>query len=274
MAGHVLMPLVKEHGTSLIPIDSEHAALYQCLQGVSRSEVARLIVTGSGGPLWRLPERGLSTVTREQVLVHPKWNMGPKITVDSATLMNKGLEIIEARWLFDVPLERIEVVIHPEAVVHALVELCDGSFLAQMSPCDMRLPIQYGLSFPARWPSPPSQARRWGGPLRHLRLTELSGLQFVEPDLDRFPCLRLALEAARAGESACLALNGANDVAVHAYLDGRLPFGDIPRVIAQTLEAHTSVTHPTLDELLAIDAWSRDTAQDLIKSAYTEARAG
>ena len=254
MAGQLLMHLVREHDTTLIPIDSEHAALFQCLQGVSPSQIVRLIVTGSGGPLWQLPASAMSTVSREQVLAHPKWKMGPKITVDSATLMNKGLEIVEAHWLFDIPLSQIQVVIHPEAVVHALLELHDGTFLAQMSPCDMRLPIQYALSFPERWPSA----------LPRMQLTQLSGLHFVEPDLARFPCLTLALEAAHRGGSACVVLNGANDAAVHAYLEGHMPFADIPRVIAQTLEQHTSVAHPTLDEILAVDAWSRQTAQELI----------
>jgi 1-deoxy-D-xylulose-5-phosphate reductoisomerase len=259
MAGPLLMHLVKEHGTTLIPIDSEHVALLQCLQGASRSEIVRCIVTGSGGPLWQLPEAALKTVTREQVLAHPKWKMGPKITVDSSTLMNKGLEIIEARWLFDIPLERIQVVIHPEAVVHALLEFHDGTFLAQMGPCDMRLPIQYALSFPERWPTP----------LPRLQLTQVSGLHFIEPDLDRFPCLRLALEAARAGGTSCVVLNGANDAAVHAYLEGRLRYGDIPRVIEQALAQHTTVPHPTLDEILAVDEWSRQSVE-----AFIQGRAG
>ena len=262
MAGQLLMHLVREHGTDLIPIDSEHAGLFQCLQGVPRSAVSRLIVTGSGGPLWHLPPSAMSMVTREQVLAHPKWKMGRKITVDSATLMNKGLEIIEARWLFDMPLERIQVLIHPEAVVHALVELHDGTLLSQMSRCDMRLPIQYALSFPERWASP----------LPRLQLTEPAGLHFVEPDPARFPCLGLALEAARIGGTACVVLNGANEAAVHAYLEGRVLFGEIPWLIEQTLAQHTPVAHPTLDEILACDAWSHQTAQDLISDRAPRAR--
>jgi len=254
MAGELLMRLVQEHGTSLIPIDSEHAALFQCLQGVVTSQVARLTVTGSGGPLWGKSAAEMEAATREEVLAHPKWRMGPKITVDSATLMNKGLEVIEARWLFQLPLERFRVVIHPEAVVHALVELVDGTCLAQMSPCDMRLPIQYALSFPERWES----ARP------RLEITQLGALRFYDPDLERFPCLRLALEAARMGGSACIVLNGANDTAVRAYLDGQIPLRDIPRVIAETLEQHAVVPHPSLDEILQVDAWSRHTAQELM----------
>ena len=190
-------------------------------------------------------------VTRAQVLAHPKWQMGPKITVDSATLMNKGLEVIEARWLFDMPLEQLAVVIHPEAVVHGLIELVDGTCLAQLSACDMRLPIQYALSFPERWATS----------LPRLSLTRLSGLRFLEPDLEQFPCLRLALEAAAAGGSVCVALNGANDVAVQAYLQDQVAFGEIPRIIAEVLEQHVPVSHPTLDEILAVDAWSRKAAQ-------------
>ena len=255
MAGELIMPLVQEHGTSLIPIDSEHVALFQCLQGIPKEQVHRLMITGSGGPLWGKDPSQLGSVTRAQVLAHPKWQMGPKITVDSATLMNKGLEVIEARWLFDMPLSRIRVVIHPEAVVHAVVESVDGACLAQMSPCDMRLPIQYALSFPERWDNET---------LPRLALTGLGALHFIEPDLEPFPCLRLALDAAAAGGSACVVLNGANDTAVQAYLGDQLAFADIPRVIADTLEQHTRHSHPTLDEILEVDAWSRQTAQELI----------
>jgi 1-deoxy-D-xylulose-5-phosphate reductoisomerase len=254
MAGELIMRLVREHGTTLVPIDSEHAALFQCLQGVPPEHVTRLIITGSGGPLWSLPAAQRSTATVAQVLAHPKWRMGKKITVDSATLMNKGLEVIEARWLFDLPYDRFSIVVHPEAAVHALVECIDGTLLAQLSPCDMRLPIQYALSFP----------ERWAAPLPRLSLTALSGLRFFEPDLEEFPCLRLALDAARVGGSACAVLNGANDVAVHAYLDELIAFSDIPRVVAETLEQHAPIPHPTLDDILATDAWSRATAQELL----------
>ena len=254
MAGELIMRLVREHGVSLVPIDSEHAALFQCLRGVPKEQVARLVVTGSGGPLWAMPASECQAVTRAQVLAHPKWQMGPKITVDSATLMNKGLEVMEARWLFDVPLERVGVVIHPEAVVHGLIELVDGTLLAQMSACDMRLPIQYALSFP----------QRWDASLPRLSLTRLSALRFFEPDLEQFPCLRLALEAAAAGGSRCVALNGANDVAVHAYLQDHVAFAEIPRIIADVLERHVTLAHPTLDEILAVDAWSRRSAQELV----------
>ena len=260
MAGELIMRLVQEHGTSLIPIDSEHAGLFQCLHGVEPTHVERIIITGSGGPLWELEASAMACVTREQVLAHPKWRMGPKISVDSATLMNKGLEVIEAHWLFGLPLERIHVVIHPEAAVHALVELVDGTLLAQMSPCDMRLPIQYALSFPERWRTS----------LPRLSLTRLGALHFKEPHREQFPCLQLALKAARAGGSACVALNGANDTAVWAYLEEQMAFADIPRVVADVLERHTPVAHPTLDDILAVDAWARTTAQEMIHPAPQE----
>lgn len=256
MAGELIMRLVREHGTSLVPIDSEHAGLFQCLQGVLPEQVARLVVTGSGGSLWGLSSAQRQRVTREQVLAHPKWSMGRKITVDSATLMNKGLELIEAHWLFQVPFERLRVVIHPEAVVHAMVELIDGTFLAQMSVCDMRFPIQYALSFPERWQA------RWP----QLELTQLSALQFFDPDLEQFPCLGLAMRAFETGGSACAVLNGANETAVGAYLEDQLLFADIPRVIAEVLEQHTAVAHPTLDEILAADSWSRKVAAQMVQA--------
>ena len=254
MAGSLIMRLVREHGASLVPIDSEHAALFQCLQGVERSHIAKLVVTGSGGPLWGLSAAERRSASRETVLAHPKWRMGPKITVDSATLMNKGLEVIEAQWLFDLELSRFQVVIHPEAAIHAVVELVDGTCLAQLSVCDMRLPIQYALSYPERWTSP----------VPRLSLTGLGGLRFFEPDMEQFPCLRLALDAAAAGGTMCAALNGANDAAVHAYLEGQMEFADIPRVIAETLEQHRPVAHPTLEEVLDADAWPRRAAAERI----------
>jgi 1-deoxy-D-xylulose-5-phosphate reductoisomerase len=217
--------------------------------------VERIILTGSGGSLWSVEPSAFGSLTREQILRHPKWQMGPKITVDSATLMNKGLEVIEARWLFDMPLDRIRVLIHPQAVIHSMVELCDGSCLAQMSICDMRLPIQYALSFPERWPST----------LPRVEWVNRSGLQFFEPDAHRFPCLRLALEAARRGGSACAVLSAANDVAVRAFLREELAFSEIPPIIEETLSRHDERPHPTLEEILAADQWARQAAQECIR---------
>ena len=255
MAGELIMRLVNERGTTLMPVDSEHAALFQALQGVPREQVSKLMVTGTGGPLWPLSMDQLARVTREQVLAHPKWQMGRKITVDSATLMNKGLEVIEAHWLFGMPLDRIEVLIHPQALIHAIIELYDGSCLAQMSVCDMRLPIQSALSYPERWPMS----------LPRIRWTELGGLQFFLPDTRRFPCLALAWEAAKIGGTACTALSVANEVAVGAYLQDRLEFGQIPRVIAETLRQHRAVAHPSLEDILAVEEWSRQAAEALIE---------
>src|SRR3989338_7933600 len=254
MAGELIMRLVREHGVTLVPVDSEHAALFQCLQGVSREQVSTLTITGSGWPLWETPADAMGAVTREQVLAHPKWRMGPKITVDSATLMNKGLELMEARWLFGMPLERLRVLIHPEAAVHALVELVDGTTLAQLSPCDMRLPIQYALTYPERWQTP----------LPRLSWTQVGAMHFFEPDLERFPCLRLACAAAAEGRGAPVVLNAANDVAVEAYLDGHLAFADIPRVIEEHLARPRPAGDATLDELVELDRWARASATEAL----------
>jgi len=272
MAGELIMRAVQRHGVQLVPVDSEHAGVFQLLQGVSREQIERLIITGSGGPLWSQTAEQIERAGREDVLRHPKWQMGPKITVDSATLMNKGLELIEAHWLFGMPLERLRVVIHPQAVIHAMIELIDGACLAHLSICDMKLPIQYALSFPERWPSGPSgvpdaggvRPERWPTALPRLRLTEMEGLHFFEPDFLRFPCLGLALEAARAGGSAPAVLSAANEVAVQAFLHEEIAFGEIAPVIRDTLAAHTPVSHPTLEQILDADAWARDAAQQLI----------
>lgn len=255
MAGEIVMGAVKARGTSLMPVDSEHAALAQLLEGVPREHIERLVITGTGGPLWSWSAEAQARATREHVLTHPKWRMGPKITVDSATLMNKGLEVIEAHWLFGAPVDRIKVLIHPQAVVHGMVELRDGTCLAQMSACDMRLPIQYALSFPERWHA------SWP----KLRWEQLSTLQFVEPDLERFPCLRLALEAAATGGSACAALSAANDAAVAAYLQDQITFHDIPQVIAHVLAHHDVIPHPTLHQVLRVDRWARVMARDMME---------
>lgn len=254
MAGELIMQLVRRHGTVFLPIDSEHAAVAQLLRGVSHDQLERVILTGSGGPLWGLEPSQLARVSRAQVLNHPKWQMGQKITVDSATLMNKGLELIEAHWLFGLPFERLELVIHPQAAIHAMVELLDGTILAQMSLCDMRLPIQAAFSFPERWTSA----------LPRLRLTALSGLEFLEPDPERFPCLQLARDAARQGGTACTVLSAANDMAVRAYLRDELAFPDIPAVIHETLRPHAAIAHPTLEQIVAADQWARRTAGELV----------
>jgi 1-deoxy-D-xylulose-5-phosphate reductoisomerase len=253
MAGALVTERARARGVALLPVDSEHNAIHQCLHGRSADEIRRLILTASGGPFRTWPDAKLYDVKPEDALRHPTWRMGPKITIDSATLMNKGLEVIEARWLFDVPADRIEVVVHPQSIVHSMVELTDGSTIAQLGVTDMRLPIQYAFSYPERWPSS----------LPALDFTRVGALDFMAPDLDRFPCLRLAYEALRAGGTMAVVLNAANEVAVEAFLDNRLPFPAIARVIEDTLTAHDVQDGRTLGDVRAADRWARERARTL-----------
>ena len=241
MAGGLVMAAARRRGVAVLPVDSEHNAIHQCLHGRAPGEVRRLVLTASGGPFRGWTAERLEGVRPADALDHPTWRMGRKITVDSATLMNKGLEVIEARWLFDTPAERIDVVVHPQSVVHSLVELRDGSVIAQMGVTDMRLPIQYAFSWPDRWDSP----------LPPLDLAARGRLEFGPPDLDRFPCLGLAYRALRGGPALPVALNAANEAAVEAFLAERLAFTAIPRVIAGALDdAEADPAHPaTLDEV-------------------------
>jgi len=252
-AGGILMSEAARYGAEIIPVDSEHSALFQCLLGHRREDVRRLILTASGGALRDLSLEELKGVTPERALAHPTWQMGPKVTVDSATLMNKGLEVIEAHWLFGVPVERIEVVLHRESIVHSLVEFVDGATLAQLSQPDMRLPIQYALGFPERVPT------RWGP----LEITEVGELTFGSVDLARYPCLRLAYEAARRGGTAPAAMNAANEVAVSAFLGGEIGFTDIPRIIEAVLDSHRPAPVESLAVVAAADAEARQTAHKL-----------
>lgn len=232
----------------LIPVDSEHNAIYQCLQGLKDPrEVRRIILTASGGPFRGMGPAGLARVTRAQALRHPTWRMGPKISVDSATLMNKGLEVIEAHWLFGLDFDRISVVVHPQSVIHSMVETVDGSILAQLGPTDMRLPIQYALTYP----------RRVGHGLKPLDFLALSPLTFEAPRLDHFPCLALAYRAGRMGGLGPAVLNAANEAAVAAFLDGRIRFMEIPRILEKALSAHHRQSSPDLADILAADAWAR-----------------
>ena len=252
MAGALFMRTVREHGATLLPVDSEHNAIFQCLPQVagraSTAAVRRILLTASGGPFRSAPIERLSQVTPDQACAHPNWEMGRKISVDSATMMNKGLEVIEARWLFDVPPERIEVLIHSQSVVHSLVEFADGSVLAQLSNPDMRVPIAHALGFPDRIAS--------GVPA--LDLVRLGRLSFEAPDLERFPCLALAGEAARVGGTAPAVLNAANEIAVAAFLAGRLNFDGIAGVIESVLQRHAVGQVRSLDDALAADAWARE----------------
>jgi len=248
--GHLVMAQARASGALLLPVDSEHSAIFQCLQGVARQAVRRIVLTASGGPFLQRALETLAEATPEEALAHPTWRMGPKVTVDSATLMNKGLEVIEARWLFDLPPEQIDVVIHPQSLVHGMVELVDGSVLAQVAPPDMRLPIQLALTFPERRPSP----------LHPLVWERGEGvtMTFTPPPPERYPCLALAREALGVGGTAPAVVNAANEVAVRLFLERRIPFGEIPRLLRRTLDAHRAVADPTLEDVLAADAWARE----------------
>lgn len=251
IAGSILMPLAREHGVAILPVDSEHSAIFQCLTSGRRSEVRRIILTASGGPFRTIPIEQFRNATVADAMRHPTWNMGAKVTIDSSTLFNKALEIIEAAWLFDLPAEKIDVVIHPQSIVHSMVEYQDGSTIAQLSPPDMRMPIQYALTYPDR----PA------GPARRLDLTQSFSLDFHPPDLQRFPSLRMGFEVIRAGGTSGAVFNAANEVAVAALQAGRIRVGMIYDVVGRTMERHTLVKQASLDDLLKADRWARETAE-------------
>ncbi|HXG12675.1 MAG TPA: 1-deoxy-D-xylulose-5-phosphate reductoisomerase [Gemmataceae bacterium] len=247
MAGPLVMDLVARHGGRILPVDSEHSAIFQAMQGGRPEEVERIVLTASGGPFRGRQVAELAEVTVADALQHPTWRMGPKITIDSATLMNKALEVVEAHWLFGLPPERIEVIIHPESVIHSFVEFRDGSILAQLAPPDMRLPIQYALTYPERLP----------GPARRLNWSELGAWHFEQPDHDTFPAIQLGYEVARRGGTCGAVLNAANEAAVGRFLAGELRFLDITRVCRDVLANHHYSARPTLAELYAADRWAR-----------------
>jgi len=254
VAGPLVMAAAAARGVAVIPVDSEHSAIFQALQGHRPEDVRRLWLTASGGPFRQYPAAELARVTPAAALNHPNWNMGPKITIDSATLMNKGLEVIEARVLFGVPPERIEVHIHPQSIIHSLVEYIDGSVLAQLGIPDMRGPIAYALAYPERIPLD----------LPPLDLFAVGQLSFERPDLGRFPCLALAYDALKAGGTMPAVLNAANEVAVAAFLEGAIAFLDIPRVISRTMEAHRVQPLTSVDQVLAEDEAARRQAKEII----------
>jgi 1-deoxy-D-xylulose-5-phosphate reductoisomerase len=246
-AGELVADLVAAKGGKLLPVDSEHSAIFQAIQGSAPSEVERIVLTASGGPFRGKSRAELEDVSADMALKHPTWRMGAKITIDSATLMNKALEIIEARWLFNLSPDQIEVIIHPESIVHSFVEFRDGSIMAQLSPPDMRLPIQYALTYP----------ERIQGPARRLAWRDFQGLQFEQPDPEAFPALGMGYEVARRGGSSGAVLNAANEAAVNAFLEGRLSFLDISRVCREVLDHHHFEPRPGLAELLSLDRWAR-----------------
>jgi 1-deoxy-D-xylulose-5-phosphate reductoisomerase len=257
MAGHLVMAEAKRAGVEILPVDSEHNALWQCLRGEDRATVRRLLITASGGPFRRLSLTRMRDVTPDQALNHPTWKMGPKVTIDSATLMNKGLEVIEAHWLYDMPYERIAVVVHPQSIIHSMVEYVDDSIKMQASIPSMRLPIQYALSYPDR-------LEREGTALAQpLRWSEIARLDFDAADLGRFPCLRLAYEAGRAGGSAPAALVGADETAVDLFLSGAIRFTDIAVVVERTLGRHNVIANPDVDAVQAVSAWAQQEAAQI-----------
>jgi 1-deoxy-D-xylulose-5-phosphate reductoisomerase len=254
MAGEIITREAKRNGAQIMPVDSEHSAIWQCLEGENQ-KATQLILTASGGPFHHYSPTQLSKVTVDQALKHPSWRMGRKVTIDSATLMNKGLEVIEAHWLFDMPLDRIKVLIHPQSIIHSMVEFIDGSIKAQLSYPDMRLPIQYALSYPERLANPQLPRLDW---------ESIKKLTFEPPDFDTFPCLKLAIEAGRRGGTYPAVLCAADEVAVELFLSQSIKFTDIARLVEQTLEEHKAVSHPTLEEIMAADNWARKKVAQLV----------
>jgi 1-deoxy-D-xylulose-5-phosphate reductoisomerase len=261
MAGGIVTEAARRRQVPILPVDSEHNAIHQCLHGRAAGDVKRIVLTASGGPFRGRRRSDLAEVTAADALKHPTWNMGRKITIDSATLMNKGLEVIEAHWLFDLRRDQIDVVVHPQSVVHSMVELVDGSIIAQMGVTDMRLPIQYAFSYP----------ERWAGPLPSLDLIRAGRLDFAAADTEVFPCLRLAYRALAAERSLPVVLNAANEIAVGQFLEGRLPFNGIPEVIAGAMDAHRLVDVATLEEVRSVDQWARQYSLEVACKVQSEA---
>ncbi len=262
MAGELMTRAAQQSGAELLPVDSEHNALHQCLRGEKRSEVRRIILTASGGPFRTRDQAAIQAATVAEALQHPTWNMGTKITIDSATLMNKGLEVIEAHWLFGFGADEIDIVVHPESIVHSMIEMVDGSVIAQMGVTDMRHAIQYALTYPERYPSD----------LPTLDLARLSSLHFEAPDRERFPCISLAYRALRTGGTLPAAMNAANEQAVQAFIDGKISFGDISRVIERVMDEHRTSDAKHLDVVVAADQSARAAAQSVIGQLSGEAR--
>ena len=254
-AGSLVMAAVRKHGVSLTPVDSEHSAIFQSLRGGAEKEVKRLIVTASGGPFRGKKRSELENVTLAQCLKHPNWSMGPKVTLDSSTLANKGLEVMEAHWLFDMPYDKIDVVVHPQSIVHSLVEFCDGSVIAQLGEPDMRLPIQYALS----WPD------RFDYSFEQLDLVKAASLTFEAPDLEAFPSLKIAVDCGKAGGTLPCAFNAANEEAVNAFLHDKIRYLDIPYITAAVTQAHDNVAEPQIEDIEQADAWARAEAHRVIE---------
>ena len=254
MAGEIVTREARENGTNVLPVDSEHNAIFQCLEGKNSLDIRRIILTASGGPFRETPRKDFDSITPEQALKHPTWNMGPKITIDSATLFNKGLEMIEAHWLFGVEMKRVEVVIHPQSIVHSMVEFADGSTLAQLSYSNMCFPIQYAVTWPDRVPNT----------LPPLDFSKLSRLEFFTPRYEDFPALNLARRAGETGGTLPAVMNAANEVAVAGFLDRQVRLPDIWQIVEEVMNRHTSVAHPDLDAILQADQWARKEARGML----------
>ena len=254
IAGELLTKIARENNAKLLPVDSEHSAVFQAMQAGDAKEVNRIILTASGGPFRGATAEQIQNVTVEQALAHPTWNMGKKVTVDSATMMNKALEVIEARWLFDVPVEKIEVLIHPESIVHSMVEFIDGAIIAQMSEADMCLPIQYALTFP----------KRVKGITRHLRLEQIGRLTFEKPDMEVFKALKIGYQVARTGGTAAAVFNAANEAAVKEFLEGKIKFVNIVELIEHCLDKHKVKKDAVLKDLLSADNWARNEVKECL----------
>ena len=254
MAGEIVMREARENGVNVLPVDSEHNAIFQCLEGKNSSDIRRIILTASGGPFRETPRADFKSITPEQALKHPTWNMGPKITIDSATLFNKGLEMIEAHWLFGVEMQHVEVVIHPQSIVHSMVEFADGSTLAQLSYSNMCFPIQYAVTWPDRVPNT----------LPPLDFSKLSRLEFFTPRYEDFPALNLARRAGETGGTLPAVMNAANEVAVAGFLDRQVRFPDIWQIVEEVMNRHTAVAHPDLDAILEADQWARKEARGML----------
>jgi 1-deoxy-D-xylulose-5-phosphate reductoisomerase len=256
MAGEIVMREARDNDVNVLPVDSEHNAIFQCLEGKSSLDIRRIILTASGGPFRETPRKDFNSIIPEQALKHPTWNMGPKITIDSATLFNKGLEMIEAHWLFGVEMKRVEVVIHPQSIVHSMVEFADGSTLAQLSYSNMCFPIQYAVTWPDRVPNT----------LPPLDFSKLSKLEFFTPRYDDFPALNLARRAGETGGTLPAVMNAANEIAVAGFLDRQVRFPDIWQIVEEVMNRHTPVAHPDLDAILQADQWARKEADGCVKS--------
>ena len=258
MAGALVNTAIRANGVNLIPIDGEMSAIFQCLEGTRerQADIHRLLITASGGPFRTVPKEDLYSVTPQQALKHPNWKMGQKITIDSATMMNKGLEVIEAKWLFNIELSKIDVVVHPESIVHSMVEWTDGSTIAQLGPTDMRIMIQYALTYP----------RRLSAPVPRLDLQETRTLHFEPVDFEKFPCLSLAYNAAEVGGTLPVVLSSADEVVVEAFLNACIGFMDIPAILARVMDKHTVIADPTLPDILEVDRWAKSTARSIIKN--------